>query len=233
MKIGILAACRGAACETAQARSFGAVLRRLRAECPVIPFYPAQSAAEADAALARMARDGVTALRVLPVLLLRGELYRRLSDRAAAAGFADCAVAPPLLDTAADCRAVVRTVADAAMAAPGEALVLVGHGAAGDREAVASAAAALGLSHVIAGTLGAGPAAALAALRTGGWSRAVLAPLLLTAGVHARRDLAGPGPDSWRGCFARAGVPTRTVLRGLGEYEAVQALFAARLRALL
>lgn len=45
----------------------------------------------------------------------------------------------------------------------------------------------------------------------------LLAPLLLTSGMHVARDMAGEGEDSWKTRLERAGFSVTTILEGLGE----------------
>ena len=65
----------------------------------------------------------------------------------------------------------------------------------------------------------------LTALRQHGVRRVVLKPLLIVAGEHAQRDLAGPGEDSWRALLEREGIETVPVLTGLGEEPAFARIF--------
>ena len=58
-------------------------------------------------------------------------------------------------------------------------------------------------------------------------NRLLLRPLLLTAGDHARHDLAGAGAESWKSQLEATGLECIPELRGLGEYPAVAALLAA------
>ena len=55
--------------------------------------------------------------------------------------------------------------------------------------------------------------------------RVVLKPLLLVAGEHALRDLAGPGEDSWRAILERQAIEVIPVLSGLGEEPAFARIF--------
>ena len=55
--------------------------------------------------------------------------------------------------------------------------------------------------------------------------KVILAPLMITAGSHAVRDLSGDSPDSWKSRLMRAGFSVECVMKGLGEYEAVRRLF--------
>lgn len=62
-------------------------------------------------------------------------------------------------------------------------------------------------------------------LRRRGVERVLLKPLLIVAGDHACRDLAGPGPDSWQSILTAAGFTVTTALNGLGEQPAVARIF--------
>ena len=56
--------------------------------------------------------------------------------------------------------------------------------------------------------------------------RYVLLPLMIVAGDHATKDMAGDEDDSWKTVFQNAGYEVECVLRGMGEYEGIQQLFA-------
>lgn len=60
----------------------------------------------------------------------------------------------------------------------------------------------------------------------------LLAPLMVVAGEHARRDLAGETPDSWASVFAARGWEVRVHLKGLGLDDAWADLYVDHLRAL-
>ena len=60
---------------------------------------------------------------------------------------------------------------------------------------------------------------------SGGYKKVYLAPLMLVAGDHARNDMAGADKDSWKNRFEAAGIETSCVMRGLGEYEGIRALY--------
>ena len=62
-------------------------------------------------------------------------------------------------------------------------------------------------------------------LKERGIRRVTLAPLMLAAGVHSARDMAGDGPDSHRSRLKAEGFEVETVLTGLGEMEEVRALY--------
>ena len=58
---------------------------------------------------------------------------------------------------------------------------------------------------------------------------AYVVPLLLVAGDHARNDMAGSGPDSWRSRLEAEGYTVRVTLRGLGLLPAVRELYRTHL----
>lgn len=205
-----------------------AVEARVRAMWPQAALLDVRGLEAVPAALERARAMGPAALRVLPLLLLRGDAFHRLEALVALAG---APVAAPLLETEADWRAVLAAVAQSVPTAPDEALVAVGHGFSGC--AAFHRAGRPDLCFVGALRGGPDPEALAPAIRAAGFRRVALAPLMLAAGVHARRDLDGLGADSWRVRFARAGLPARAVLRGLEECPAVQDRFVARLRAIL
>ena len=60
-----------------------------------------------------------------------------------------------------------------------------------------------------------------------GFKKVILAPFMVVSGDHARNDLAGDREDSWKSIFLKKGFEVETVLRGIGEWEEVQELFAA------
>ena len=52
-----------------------------------------------------------------------------------------------------------------------------------------------------------------------------LATFLLVVGDHARNDMAGDEEDSWKTILQNEGFEVVPVLRGLGQIEAVQAVY--------
>ena len=52
-----------------------------------------------------------------------------------------------------------------------------------------------------------------------------LTPFMIVAGDHAHHDMAGDSPDSWVGQFHATGFEVCPVLKGLGEYTGIRAIF--------
>ncbi len=49
--------------------------------------------------------------------------------------------------------------------------------------------------------------------------RVFLKPFMIVAGDHARNDMAGPEPDSWKSVLEKAGIEVVTDIHGLGELD--------------
>ena len=73
----------------------------------------------------------------------------------------------------------------------------------------------------------------LAQLRSIGCQKAVLTPLMLTAGGHANNDMAGSQPDSWKSMLETAGVEVETIMKGMGEYSEIRAIYVEHLRRII
>ena len=49
--------------------------------------------------------------------------------------------------------------------------------------------------------------------------KAWLMPFMSVAGDHAKNDMAGDEPDSWKSILTKAGIQCETVLKGIAEYD--------------
>ena len=61
----------------------------------------------------------------------------------------------------------------------------------------------------------------------------LLAPLLLSGGVHVHEDMAGEEESSWLSRLKKNGFSVRTELKGLAEYEAFRKLYIEKALALV
>ena len=89
-----------------------------------------------------------------------------------------------------------------------------------------------GIKNIFIGTVDARPDIndIIMKLKENGFSRVVLTPLLLVAGDHANNDMAGDEQDSWKSVLEAEGFEVETVIKGLGEYEEIRALYIEHLR---
>ena len=208
-----------------------------------------------DQAMRKAQEKGIRELIVQPLYLMHGFEHRRLMEavREAAPSFDKLAVGKPLLSDDTD----FSTMADAILRnlsapEPDTAVVLMGHGNekktrhipentkaeimsardiqdnavfAGLQQSLRKA----GADNYFVATVEGEPEIGdiLPVIKERGFRKVVLAPFMVVAGDHARNDLAGEDEDSWKNIFTRSGFQVETVLRGIGEWEEVQDLFAA------
>lgn len=242
----------GTSCDDARERAIAAVERAVREAFPRMTCRTAftsgmirRKLAERGTlipgvteALAALRGEGVRRVLVLPTHLIYGEEYDKLCVEAHAmrGAFDDITIAKPLLANYDDVRAVLAAIDCGVPRRDGEALVLMGHGTAHHSNYIYAAmndyVRDIGPDGCYIGTVEAYPAldSVLARLAKDGRRSAVLTPLMLVAGEHAQNDMAGDEDDSWMSRLRAAGIETRAVVRGLGEYEAVRALYCEHAR---
>ena len=193
------------------------------------------------AALDRAVDNGVKTLVVQPTHLMDGLEYTDLVDELAqyTDAFEHIAVGAPLLTSDGDFQAVAAAITQAtAQYDDGDtAICFMGHGTEaesnriyGEMQQVLEAA---GHDRYYVGTVEAEPTLedVLAGVKDSGAHRVVLQPLMIVAGDHANNDMAGDEEGSWKARFQDAGYEVECVLKGLGELEAIQQLFAAHAQA--
>lgn len=188
---------------------------------------------QVEEACAALVAAGVDDLLVQPTFLMQSHEYELMLEglRSAAADIPQARIGDTLLACADDCAMLAQALAETFVdMAEDEALVLMGHGSDSGNEVYAAmqdACTAAGHGNFIVGTVEGTPdfddvKAQVNALNP---ARVWLAPFMIVAGDHANNDLAGDEPDSWKNVLEAAGYPCTPVLRGLGEYPQVQALF--------
>lgn len=191
-----------------------------------------------DEALEQMAAEGITDVLVQPTHLLPGEEFQRTEEavRACAGRFASLAMGRPLLSDETDAAALARIIEEAYPMGSGELLALMGHGSAAmvfpAYELLEEQLRRDGYPNICIGTVEFTPGIApvLSCVRREKPERVHLAPMLLVVGDHALNDMSGDGPDSWKNQIIREGTEVVCHLTGLGEYEAVRALYVEHAR---
>ena len=189
-----------------------------------------------DEAFARLSADGVDDLVVATMCLMQGGEMRKIAEATkawVAEGGRTARLAAPLMATEADHQIAAQAIADEFADVPdGDALLLMGHGSKlGSNQLYADvqdALRALGKERFFVATVEGTPTFddVLPLLEACGAKRVVLAPFMIVAGDHARNDLAGDDDDSWASQLAAHGFEADVVLKGLGEYPAIQQLVA-------
>lgn len=179
-------------------------------------------------------KDGYTDLIVQPTHIINGvendnmlEILHTYRDK-----FHSIRVGSPLLTSTDDYHAVIDIVTEEFKELKDdEFLVFMGHGTEHDANAVYPALdymlKAGGHTNIYIGTVEGYPDLSLVKdlVRKKAPRKIFLAPLMIVAGDHASNDMAGDEEDSWKNEFLREGYQVSCILKGLGEYPAVQNLF--------
>lgn len=192
---------------------------------------------DVPAAMERMLADGVTDVIVQPTHILNGEEYEKLMAQEApfADRFARIAYGKPLLTSIGD---YIETVDVLQNWLPEKredtAILFMGHGA----EHYANAAYAMleyalhdaEREDIVMGTVEGYPdfdAAVRRITRNPHIKKVMLYPFMIVAGDHAKNDMAGDEPDSWRSMLEAKGYQVKCNLVGLGEIDGIRKIFTA------
>lgn len=185
-------------------------------------------------ALDRAVDNGVKTLIVQPTHLMNGFEYNDVVDEVAqyADAFDKIVMGAPLLTSDEDFQIVARAMVDAtAQYDDGKtAICFMGHGTEAESNAVYGIMQTVltdgGYANYFVGTVEAEPSLddVLELVKAGNYEKVVLQPMMIVAGDHANNDMAGDDEDTWKTAFEGAGYQVECVLKGLGEYEAIQQL---------
>lgn len=185
-------------------------------------------------ALDRAVDNGVKTLIVQPTHLMDGFEYNDVVDEVAqyADAFDKIVMGAPLLTSDEDFQIVAQAMVDAtAQYDDGKtAICFMGHGTEADSNAVYAKMQQVltdgGHTNCFVGTVEAEPSldTVLELVKAGNYEKVVLQPMMIVAGDHANNDMAGEDEDTWKSAFEGAGYQVECVLKGLGEYEAIQQL---------
>lgn len=192
-------------------------------------------------ALDRAAADGIKTLIVQPTHLMNGYEYTDLADelKEYADKFDRIALGEPLLTSDEDFQAVAKAIADetARYQDGSTAICYMGHGTEADSNSVYSHLQTVltdeGYQNIFIGTVEAAPTLedVTGMVKEGGYTKVLLAPLMVVAGDHANNDMAGDEEDSWKSQFAAAGYQVECLLQGLGEDAAIQQIYVQHTQA--
>lgn len=196
---------------------------------------------DVKASLDRAVNNGVKTLVVQPTHLMNGLEYNDIVGEVAeyADAFEKVVFGAPLLTSDDDFARVEKAITDwTSEYDDGEtAICFMGHGTEADSNAVYAkmqeVLKANGHTNYFVGTVEAEPTLedVLAAVKAGGYKRVVLEPLMVVAGDHANNDMAGDEEDSWKTAFENEGFEVTCLLRGLGENEAIRAIYVDHAKA--
>lgn len=186
-------------------------------------------------ALERAADNGVKRLVVQPTHLMNGLEFTDLIDELArySDAFESVTVGDPLLTSDRDFDLLSDAiVGETARYDDGKtAIVFMGHGTEANSNGIYAemqrVLAEKGFNNYFIGTVEAEPSLedVVNAVKSGEYTRVVLEPLMVVAGDHANNDMAGDEEDSWKSVFEAEGYEVESVLKGLGEIEAVRTMY--------
>ena len=187
--------------------------------------------------LEQLAAQGEQEIFVQPTHVLYGIEYDKIRDsvEAFAPRFAKIRLGRPLLSGTEDLKEMADCISANCMPEEG-ALVLMGHGT--DHlinmtyPAMQTALRMQGEDRAFVGTVSCWPTIedVLEQLKKEGFRKVTLMPLMLVAGEHARSDMSGPQPDSWKSILEAAGIEVHCRLEGMGEMACVQEMYRRHLR---
>ena len=218
-----------------------------------------------DQALERAVANGVKNLVIQPTHLMHGAEYDELTEAVQKYEdkFESVKISEPLLGEVGDDATVVnddkKAVAEAitseavktagydsldAAKEDGTAFVFMGHGTSHTAKISYSQMQAqmkdLGYENVFIGTVEGEPEdtaceAVIEAVKTAGYKKVVLRPLMVVAGDHANNDMAGDDDDSWKSQFTASGNfdSVDCQIAGLGEIPAIQEIYKAHTAAVI
>jgi sirohydrochlorin cobaltochelatase len=197
-----------------------------------------------ETALAKLMDEGVTHVAVLSLHTIPGEEFHDLSRNAhlfgqMAGGFEKILVAWPLLSSQEDrlraAKAMLRQIPPGRK--PQEAVLLMGHGSAKHpSDAIYAAMNQIFMDidpNVYVATVEGYPILEdiLPRLEVKKVKKVILMPFMAVAGDHARNDMAGDEPDSWKSILLKKGITCEVVLKGTAEYPEIVDVWLDHLRA--
>ena len=188
-----------------------------------------------EEALSRIANHGHRAVVVQPTLLIPGEEYDLLcASVREAAGELRYAIGRPLLCNGDDLDEIAGTLREMYPTGEDTVLLLMGHGtehSANDLyEQLAEKLRAREGAPMRLCTVEGTPtfADAVAELTALSQRKALLTPLMLVAGEHAKEDMAGEGPESLRSLLVKEGFQVVCIVQGLGQLQRVRNMYVRR-----
>lgn len=192
-------------------------------------------------ALERLASEGYGDVVIQSTHVINGEEWEKLREQAAAfaPSFSSLAFGLPLLTGIEDYRAVTAAVLRH-LPAPqaGRAIVFMGHGSEHPANAVYATLEYMfhdmGRRDIRVGTVEGYPGFEEVSRRLAedpAVHSVLCYPLMVVAGDHAKNDMAGEGPDSWRSMLEAKGYQVECVLKGLGELPEIREIYTGHARA--
>ncbi len=229
----ILLVAHGATTETAW-RSYRNIERVVKDAFPLLPVRWAFTAPDTvSQVIHTIQAEGFSAIAVQPLFVAAGREYNSVLSSVENNKHMKISVGRPLLDSVDDLDCFIEALINVLPLerTTDEAIVLMGHNNAdGCSDRIFNALAGVLKQRdrlIFTATLKGAPDfdSVRRDLRSCGVKKAYLMPLMIAAGNHALKDLAGDGEASWRVRLERDGIECVPVLKGLGEYDSFASIF--------
>ena len=189
-----------------------------------------------EQALEKLAAGGYDEVIIQPTHIIGGSEFATVCSTAKAYEnrFLTVKIGAPLLHNPEDMEALCSFFAEKYLSLAG-AVVLMGHGS--DHCAnklytdFGDTCHRLGYRNLFIATLEAEPSIddIIPLLKNGRYQNIIITPLLFVAGGHACKDMAGDGGNSWKSRLEAEGFTVNAIVKGLGEYSEVRALYVKHL----
>lgn len=187
-------------------------------------------------ALERIAGDGIKDVTVQPTLLIPGEEFDRVCAMVkAACGDLSISMGAPLMQSDSDMEQIITLLQEIYPVGSDTLLILMGHGTehpANDLYIRLGEKMRDTRNQMILCTIEGTPTFAdgVQEAKKHPQRKAVIAPLMLVAGDHAKNDMASEEPDSLRSLLEQAGFTVGYRIQGLGQSPSIRRLYVDRIR---
>lgn len=192
-----------------------------------------------EEAMDRLVTDGVKEVVIQPTHVMSAYEYSDVVAEVTpyAGKFESLKIGQSLLSSDADYDEVVSIITEETKdyRADGAAIVFMGHGTSHEANAtyaeLQQRLVNAGYDNYFIGTVEAEPSLedVMALVADYGATKIVLLPLMIVAGDHATNDMAGDEEGSWKSAFEAQGYKVECILKGLGQYAGIQAMFVKHL----
>ncbi len=197
-----------------------------------------------DGALAQMAAEGITEAVIQSTHILKGIEYDTMLmeieswKEKFSEGSLEIKISQPLISDDEDIDRALKVVTSELLSDEEIFLALMGHGTNHLANRLYFKAnerlKALGFDYAFMGTVEGEPSAKdiLEKIENHPMSckRVKIAPFLMVAGEHAKKDLSGEDENSWEQIFKKSGYEVECVLKGLGEYDEIRNILVEHAR---
>ncbi|MBO7730054.1 MAG: sirohydrochlorin cobaltochelatase [Lachnospiraceae bacterium] len=187
-----------------------------------------------EEAFEKMKEDGVKDVLVQPTHMLAGGEFEKVTAalKPCMDAFEKAVIGKPLMENEEDIRLFVEKLAEITEGIKeDEMAVFMGHGSSETKipvyDLINRFCEESGHKNIVVGTVEFEPGIApvLEKVKAQKPKKVYLAPLLVVAGDHANNDMAGDDEDSWKNQIAKEGPEVECIIKGLGEYKEIRALY--------